>query len=744
MKALTNTRWHFRRRTKELRFWRNGFTLIETLIGLGILLIVLTAVWALFHAGINAIGSARAKSTAISVANEQIEIIHNLPYQSVGTTTGWPLGVLPPTSSIERNGFAFSISIRAKYVDDPYDGNAFGTIPGKPSDTQPSDYKLVEVSVCWSQYPCPTPMRLTSNIVPKGVESSPGTGTLALQVLDASGGPVREANVVVTNALTVPAINISNTTDSAGNLLLPSLPPAQDSYHVVVTKTGYSDDFTITPSSQNPQPTRPDTSVVADQVTPLTFFIDKLAEITLVTVNSSCLVQPDISFRLHGDYLDGTDPDVYRYSADLTTGATGQLTISNLRWDNYTLAIDPSEAVDISGTTINQPFNILPGSDQVVYIHLSPNEPNSLLTSIRESGNHTPLSGATVKVEDGLGYDQTITTGQGTVSQIDWSGGSGQVDYTDPTRYASQDGNIDTADNQLALVRDQAVSDFVESFDSDFYADYGSTTADWNTTSALVRLADNGSSFDSSGIAQSLSVNSGPGIITEATLNSAEQLNGQTIAYALSADGGNTFEPVQPGITHTFVSPGSDLRWQATLNTTDPSVSPELDSVSLEYVRLVYRSQGELISSTMDLGADTNFDSLIWSPTTQPPETGVSSLEFQVATNTDQTTWNFVGPDGTSSTSYDTSADTLWSGHAGDRYFRYKIRLKTGDPTFSPTLASVSIVHSAGCIPPGQAFFSPLDAADYQVTVDRPGYSQYLQSYHVSGDTSVIIDLDPS
>ena len=726
----------------RLRSNRSGFTLIETLIGLAILLIVLSAVWALFHAGINAIGSARAKATAIAVANEQIELIRNLPYQAVGTTTGWPAGVLAANNSVERNSFTFSITTRVKYIDDSFDGDASIQLPGKPIDTQPSDYKLVEVGVCWNNYPCPTPLRLATNIVPKGVENSPNTGTLAIRVLDASGGPVREAEVQVSNPGIIP--DIINTTDNAGNLLLPSLPPAENSYHVAVTKAGYTDDFTIAPSPQNPNPTRPDTSVVAEQVTPLTFFIGKVSEITLITVDSACLAQPDINFNLRGEYLDGTGPDVYRYSTDLATEATGQLIISNLRWDNYSLTIDPSEPVDVAGTTINQPFNILPGSHQVVYIHLAPNQPNSLLVSVREAGNQTPISGASVRLEDGLGFDQTSVTGEGTVTQVDWSGGSGQSEYTDPTRYASQDGNIDTTDGQLALIRDQSATNFLESFDSDTYADFGSTTADWNITDTVVRLNNSGGNFDLTGLAQSLAVNTEPGVVIEATLDASEQLNGQTISYALSADGGSNFEPVQPGLAHTFASPGSDLRWQAVLSTTDQLISPELDSVSLNYTRQLYRSQGELISSTMDLGADSNFDSLIWSPAIQPPETGWPSLEFQVATNTDQTTWNFVGPDGTASTVYTTSADTLWPGHAGDRFFRYRVILKTADPTYSPTVSSISIVHSAGCVPPGQVFFSPLTAGDYQAAVDRPGYQQFLQTYGVAGDDSVIIDLAPS
>ncbi len=723
---------------------RQGFTLIETLIGLAILLIVLTAVWALFHAGVNAIGSARAKTTAVAVANEYIEIVRNLSYQDVGTVAGWPIGVLNQTTSSDRNGFTFTITTQVRYVDDPFDGNAFGTIPGKPTDTQPSDYKLVEVSVCWSRYPCPTPMRLTTSVVPKGIENSPNTGTLALQVLDAGGSPVRDAAVHVINATTIPTIDIVNTTDVAGNLLLPSLPPAQDTYHIDIAKAGYSDDFTLAPSPQNPNPTKPDTSVVAEQVTPLTFFIDEVSEITLATVDAACAALPDVSFNLHGDYLDGNSPDVYRYSADLTTDGSGQLTRSDIRWDNYHLSIDPAENVDVSGTTINQPFNILPGSDQVVYIHLVPNEANSLLASVRESGSGTPISGATVHLEDGLGYDETKTTGQGTVTQTDWGGGSGQSEFIDPTRYATQDGNLDTTDGQLTLASDQSLGSFSEDFSSDLYADIAQTTADWDSLSGEARLHNNGATFDSPGTVQSLSINSDPGIIMSATLTAAEQLNGQSINYALSADGGVNFEPAQPGQAHTFTVSGTDLRWRATLETTDPIQTPSITEIQINYLRQAFRASGELVSSTIDVGVNSNFDSLIWSPATQPAPTGDPSVRFQIATNTDNLTWNFVGPDGTAASYYTISGDTLWSGHSTDRYFRYRVIITTADVALSPVIASVSLVHSASCLPPGQSFFSPLDPGAYQLTVDRPGYLTYIQTYDLSGDQIVYIDLEPS
>lgn len=42
-------------------------------------------------------------------------------------------------------------------------------------------------------------------------------------------------------------------------------------------------------------------------------------------------------------------------------------------------------------------------------------------------------------------YDTTLTTGRGFVRQTDWSGGSGQADFVDSTKYFDSDGNVSTS-----------------------------------------------------------------------------------------------------------------------------------------------------------------------------------------------------------------------------------------------------------------------------------------------------------
>ncbi|USN53928.1 MAG: type II secretion system protein [Candidatus Nomurabacteria bacterium] len=722
-----------------------GFTLIEALVGLGILSIILAAVLSMYYSNLQALGIARARLTASSLASEEIEIIENLPYADVGTTTGWPLGVLPSSRQVNRNGLTFTVSVYPKYVDDPFDGDAFGTVAGKPTDTQPSDYKFVEVRVCWSHYPCNTPVSLSTQIVPNGVETDDGTGSLFIEVLNAQGQAVGQADVNVVNTTTVPVINISSSTGTNGRLLLSSLPPALDSYQITVSKTGHNSDYTVTPSVANPNPTRPDTSIIAGDVTESTFFLDHTANLELYTVDDTCTAVSNVQLNLRGAWLDGTSPDVYRYDQAHTTDALGHLSLSDLQWDYYTQLIDPSEGLDVAGTTISQPYNVLPSSNQTVYVHLVPDSANTLLITVREAGTATPLSDASVHVEDGVDFDETKTTGQGTLTQSDWSGGSGQADYSDETMYFSQDGNIDdTNAGDITLVQDPGNGNFSEDFTTDVYKDPVTSTANWDTVSNRGELSFDLGNYQSPGTLASLQLNSEEGIITSATLTVTEELNSQSISYELSADGGAHFEAVTPGINHTFSTQGTDLRWRATLSTTNTSVTPRILDLSLSYNYLAYRVSGTLISSTFNFGPDSAFDNIIWAPLAQPSEVGSTSVKFQIATNTDNATWNYVGPDGTAGTYYTTSGDSLWSGHTGDQYLRYQVILSTANQSASPTLSSISLVHSAGCIPPGQVFFSSLDPDTYQITVDRSGYQQFLSSVDVSGDTVYYVDLDPS
>jgi hypothetical protein len=105
-------------------------------------------------------------------------------------------------------------------------------------------------------------------------------------------------------------------------------------------------------------------------------------------------------------------------------------------------------------------------------------------------------------------------------------------------------------------------------------------------------------------------------------------------------------------------------------------------------VSLCY-SSGTLESSSHDCGRAAEFGTISWDALTS----GGATLRFQVATNNDNATWNFVGPDGTPSTYYEASGANIWPGHDGKRYIKYKAFLSTYILCQTPELEEVRITY---------------------------------------------------
>ncbi|MDY6916368.1 MAG: hypothetical protein SVP26_00220 [Chloroflexota bacterium] len=111
---------------------------------------------------------------------------------------------------------------------------------------------------------------------------------------------------------------------------------------------------------------------------------------------------------------------------------------------------------------------------------------------------------------------------------------------------------------------------------------------------------------------------------------------------------------------------------------------------------LPFHASGTIVSPSYDTGyADADFVKLQWCAT------GASGtqMKFQIATNDDNATWDFKGPDGTAGTYYTVSGGDLWAGHDGDRYVRYKAFLSTTQPGNTPVLNKVGVTYTTGGTP---------------------------------------------
>ena len=157
----------------------------------------------------------------------------------------------------------------------------------------------------------------------------------------------------------------------------------------------------------------------------------------------------------------------------------------------------------------------------------------------------------------------------------------------------------------------------------------------------------------------------------------------------------------------------------------DGSISNNIIPLGLRLIKNgnFYVSSGSLESSSFDTGTtSTTYTTLTWQPTSQDPST---TVKFQIAANNDDTTWNYIGPDGTNQTYYATPGTTI-SSLNNKRYVRYKAYLSTTDTSKTPVLTSVNVNYVSGCSSPGQTMFSSLQAGSaYSVIVSLSGYQTF-------------------
>jgi len=103
-----------------------------------------------------------------------------------------------------------------------------------------------------------------------------------------------------------------------------------------------------------------------------------------------------------------------------------------------------------------------------------------------------------------------------------------------------------------------------------------------------------------------------------------------------------------------------------------------------------YYSAGQFTSSVIDFGPLIEFTAFSWTVSTS----SLTNIKFQISTSPDNRTWSdFLGPDGTPSTYYTTSGTTIWLGHNGNRYLRYKAYLETTDTSQTPRMHDLTIAY---------------------------------------------------
>ncbi|KKP85096.1 MAG: hypothetical protein UR86_C0012G0001, partial [Parcubacteria group bacterium GW2011_GWD2_35_7] len=219
---------------------KRGFTLVETLVGTAVFVLVSLSAYKAFGALMDAVSASQAKIAATSVANEKFEIIRNLPYENVGIPNSIPTGEIPRNQSITRDGYSFDILTTIRNIDDPFDG----TIGGTPSDSSPADYKLADLDITCSNCKIFPPLKFITLVAPHSLETVSSNGALFIRVFDSDGLAIQGASVNIENTQTNPDIIIEETTDNEGWIKIVDVPPGTNAYNIIATKSGFSTDQT--------------------------------------------------------------------------------------------------------------------------------------------------------------------------------------------------------------------------------------------------------------------------------------------------------------------------------------------------------------------------------------------------------------------------------------------------------------------------------------------------------------------
>jgi prepilin-type N-terminal cleavage/methylation domain-containing protein len=200
------------RRLADRTYGDAGFTLVELLVAMFVLLVGMLGVVAMV-AGANAVTVAtRGREGATNVQRELVERARSIPYAKLNSTSIYDeLQALPgladvsasPGYQVRRRGFTYTATFGVCSVDDPKDGlGVHGTgafCPGGAgaTDTNPDDYKVVTVDLAWAESKGKGSSRQQALINSPGNNLGPGVCGITI---DGS------ANTVVTN--TVSSLNV--------------------------------------------------------------------------------------------------------------------------------------------------------------------------------------------------------------------------------------------------------------------------------------------------------------------------------------------------------------------------------------------------------------------------------------------------------------------------------------------------------------------------------------------------------
>ena len=179
-------------------------TLIETIVGIFIMLLVFLSIFGSFRLAIELVYNTKAKTGAVALITEQMEYVRARTYDAVGTVGGIPAGPIPQIQHKTINTILYTIRTLIQYVDAPEDG-----LGAADTNNVTADYKSIKVEVTWSVHGKPRSTFAVTRISPHGVETLGSGGTLRVEAFNALAAFISGATVRIENAGARPAVEVA-------------------------------------------------------------------------------------------------------------------------------------------------------------------------------------------------------------------------------------------------------------------------------------------------------------------------------------------------------------------------------------------------------------------------------------------------------------------------------------------------------------------------------------------------------
>ena len=163
----------------------SGFTVVEFVVAAAILFIVSTGIMGALAYASTANASTAMRQLGLELANQRMEQARNMPYDTLGTQNGYPIGTIPTPETVlvptPEGNRTFVVVTEVEWAVD--------------SASNLSSDKAVRITVSWAS-PRPGSVMVESNVV--GKSSLTNVGDVKVSVVDAqTGDPVSGATFTI-------------------------------------------------------------------------------------------------------------------------------------------------------------------------------------------------------------------------------------------------------------------------------------------------------------------------------------------------------------------------------------------------------------------------------------------------------------------------------------------------------------------------------------------------------------------